>query len=87
MQEARRFWQCLWYVGVFSLCLKMQTHGRVVVFFSGHKYWVVHQLKTRSTAGNISEFGFPSSVRQIDAAVHVAEYGKTIFFVGQIYYR
>uniref|UniRef100_A0A3B5R6K1 Collagenase 3 n=1 Tax=Xiphophorus maculatus TaxID=8083 RepID=A0A3B5R6K1_XIPMA len=56
-------------------------------FFSGHKYWVVQQLKTRGTAGNISEFGFPSSVRRVDAAVHVAEYGKTMFFIGQFYYR
>ncbi|MEQ2284222.1 hypothetical protein AMECASPLE_019297 [Ameca splendens] len=59
----------------------------VAYLFAGHKYWVVQQLKTRSTAGNISEFGFPPSVGQVDAAVHVAEYGKTIFFIGQLYYR
>ncbi|KAM4590405.1 matrix metalloproteinase-20 [Fundulus diaphanus] len=59
----------------------------VAYLFAGHKYWVVQQLKTRSTTGNISEFGFPSSVRQVDAAVHVAEHGKTIFFTGQFYYR
>uniref|UniRef100_A0A3P9NE41 Collagenase 3 n=1 Tax=Poecilia reticulata TaxID=8081 RepID=A0A3P9NE41_POERE len=58
-----------------------------VFFFSGHKYWVVQQLKTRGTAGNISEFGFPSSIRRVDAAVHVPEYGKTMFFIGQFYYR
>ncbi|XP_043974901.1 matrix metalloproteinase-20 [Gambusia affinis] len=59
----------------------------VAYLFTGHKYWVVQQLKTRGTAGNISEFGVPSSVRRVDAAVHVAEYGKTMFFVGQFYYR
>lgn len=66
----------------FSSCFQ-----NACCFFSGHKYWVVQQLKTRGTAGNISEFGVPSSVRRVDAAVHVAEYGKTMFFVGQFYYR
>uniref|UniRef100_A0A3B3Y0Y8 Collagenase 3 n=1 Tax=Poecilia mexicana TaxID=48701 RepID=A0A3B3Y0Y8_9TELE len=74
----------------FSLCLRSaytQLCCFFVCFFSGHKYWVVQQLKTRGTAGNISEFGFPSSVRRVDAAVHVPEYGKTMFFIGQFYYR
>ncbi|XP_015228193.1 PREDICTED: interstitial collagenase-like [Cyprinodon variegatus] len=59
---------------------------QMLYVFSGRKYWVVQQLKTRSTTGNISEFGLPPSVRQVDAAVHNAEYGKTIFFIGPLYY-
>ncbi|XP_038123821.1 matrix metalloproteinase-20 [Cyprinodon tularosa] len=58
----------------------------VTYLFAGRKYWVVQQLKTRSTTGNISEFGLPPSVRQVDAAVHNKEYGKTIFFIGPLYY-
>uniref|UniRef100_A0A673BW91 Matrix metallopeptidase 20a (enamelysin) n=1 Tax=Sphaeramia orbicularis TaxID=375764 RepID=A0A673BW91_9TELE len=59
----------------------------VAYIFTGHKYWVVQQLKMKSHAGSIYEYGFPSSVRQVDAAVHVSEYGKTIFFTGELYYR
>ncbi|XP_068172621.1 transforming growth factor beta regulator 1 [Antennarius striatus] len=55
--------------------------------FTGHKYWVVQKLKTKSQAGSIYEFGFPSRVRQVDAAVHISEHGKTVFFVGDVYYR
>uniref|UniRef100_A0A672IWB2 Collagenase 3 n=1 Tax=Salarias fasciatus TaxID=181472 RepID=A0A672IWB2_SALFA len=53
----------------------------------GRKYWVVQQLKAKSRGGSIHEYGLPSSVRQVDAAVHVSEYGKTMFFVGEFYYR
>uniref|UniRef100_A0A8C4EDW2 Peptidase metallopeptidase domain-containing protein n=1 Tax=Dicentrarchus labrax TaxID=13489 RepID=A0A8C4EDW2_DICLA len=38
-------------------------------------------------AGSIYEYGFSSRVRQVDAAVHVSEYGKTVFFIGEVYYR
>ncbi|XP_047451210.1 matrix metalloproteinase-20 [Mugil cephalus] len=59
----------------------------VAYIFTGRKYWVVQQLKTKSRSGSIYEYGFPSRVRQVDAAVHVSEYGKTVFFVGEFYYR
>uniref|UniRef100_A0A4W6CTX7 Collagenase 3 n=1 Tax=Lates calcarifer TaxID=8187 RepID=A0A4W6CTX7_LATCA len=38
-------------------------------------------------SGSIYEYGFSSRVRQVDAAVHISEYGKTIFFTGEFYYR
>ncbi|XP_008279891.1 matrix metalloproteinase-20 [Stegastes partitus] len=59
----------------------------VVYIFTGHKYWVVQQLKMKSRAGSIHEYGFSSRVRQVDAAVHVSEYMKTMFFIGEFYYR
>ncbi|XP_022055371.1 matrix metalloproteinase-20 [Acanthochromis polyacanthus] len=59
----------------------------VAYIFTGHKYWVVQQLKMKSRAGSIHEYGFSSRVRQVDAAVHVSEYGKTVFFIGEFYYR
>ncbi|XP_029302302.1 uncharacterized protein LOC115017756 [Cottoperca gobio] len=59
----------------------------VAYIFTGHKYWVVQQLKMKSRAGSIHEYGFSSRVRQVDAAVHVSEYGKTVFFTGEVYYR
>uniref|UniRef100_UPI0037E89184 matrix metalloproteinase-20 n=1 Tax=Semicossyphus pulcher TaxID=241346 RepID=UPI0037E89184 len=58
----------------------------VAYIFTGHKYWVVQQLKMKSQAGSIYEYGFSSRVRQVDAAVHIAEYGKTFFFIGEVYY-
>ncbi|XP_040902131.1 matrilysin [Toxotes jaculatrix] len=59
----------------------------VAYIFTGHKYWVVEQLKMKSRSGSIHEYGFSSKIRQIDAAVHVSEYGKTFFFTGEFYYR
>ncbi|XP_028275006.1 matrix metalloproteinase-20 [Parambassis ranga] len=59
----------------------------VAYIFSGRKYLVVQQLKRKSRAGSIYEYGFSSRVRHVDAAVHVSEYGKTVFFIGEIYYR
>ncbi|CAJ1065836.1 matrix metalloproteinase-20 [Xyrichtys novacula] len=58
----------------------------VAFIFTGHKYWVVQQLKMKSQAGSIYEYGFSPRVRQVDAAVHIPEYGKTIFFIGEVYY-
>ncbi|KAM3875319.1 uncharacterized protein ACN63O_000382 [Diretmus argenteus] len=59
----------------------------VAYIFTGHKYWVVQQLKMKSRAGSIYEYGFSSRVKQVDAAMYVSEYGKTFFFVGDVYYR
>ncbi|KAM6932145.1 LOW QUALITY PROTEIN: matrix metalloproteinase-20 [Lycodopsis pacificus] len=59
----------------------------VAYIFTGHKYWVVRELKMKSHAGSIYEYGFSSQVRQVDAAVHVSESGKTVFFTGEVYYR
>uniref|UniRef100_A0A667WV63 Peptidase metallopeptidase domain-containing protein n=1 Tax=Myripristis murdjan TaxID=586833 RepID=A0A667WV63_9TELE len=72
--------------------------GNEIVFFKdryvlqvyascGRKYWVVQQLKMNSHAGSIYEYGFPTKVKQVDAAVHVSQYGKTLFFTGAFYYR
>lgn len=55
--------------------------------FPGQKYWLLQKLQRRSSTGSIYEFGFPSRVRQLDAAVHVGEKGKTFFFTGDFYYR
>lgn len=41
----------------------------------------------RLNIGTIYELGLPSRVGQVDAAVHVGEYGKTFFFTGDFYYR
>ncbi|RXN07617.1 matrix metallo ase-20-like protein [Labeo rohita] len=52
----------------------------------GPKYWVVQKLQSKSYYGSIYEFGFPETVKQIDAAVHVSEHGKTYFFTGDYYF-
>nr|XP_046169698.1 matrix metalloproteinase-20-like [Oncorhynchus gorbuscha] len=59
----------------------------VAYVFTGPKYWVVRQLKKKSHFGSIYDYGFPARVRNIDAAVHISEYGKTFFFIGHDYYR
>uniref|UniRef100_A0A3B3SR85 Matrix metallopeptidase 20a (enamelysin) n=1 Tax=Paramormyrops kingsleyae TaxID=1676925 RepID=A0A3B3SR85_9TELE len=51
------------------------------------KYWIVQQLNKKSYyQRSIYDFGFPPGVKQIDAAVHVNAFGKTYFFVRDVYY-
>lgn len=56
-----------------------------VYILTGQRYLVLQGL--RLNIGTIYELGLPSHVRQVDAAMHVGEYGKTFFFVGDFYYR
>lgn len=56
--------------------------------FPGSKYWIVQQLNKKSYyQRSIYDLGFPTGVKQIDAAVHVKAFGKTYFFVRDVYYR
>ncbi|XP_066501095.1 matrix metalloproteinase-20 [Hoplias malabaricus] len=55
--------------------------------FTGPKYWVVQTLGTKGYYGSIYDYGFPVSLRKIDAAVHINKYNKTYFFTGYEYYR
>ncbi|XP_028855671.1 matrilysin isoform X2 [Denticeps clupeoides] len=59
----------------------------ITFIFSGSTYWEVRQLQTARRNGSIYDYGFPLTVKHIDAAVHLSEYGKTFFFTGDEYYR
>ncbi|XP_004709062.1 interstitial collagenase [Echinops telfairi] len=58
-------------------------------FFKGNKYWAVQgQNVLRGYPKDIStSFGFPQTVKNIDAAVSEEETGKTYFFVADKYWR
>ncbi|KAG8523182.1 Interstitial collagenase, partial [Galemys pyrenaicus] len=60
-----------------------------VLFFKGNKYWAVQGLDMlHGYPKDIhSSFGFPKSVKHIDAAVSEEETGKTYFFVANHYWR
>ncbi|XP_004689108.1 PREDICTED: interstitial collagenase isoform X1 [Condylura cristata] len=60
-----------------------------VRFFKGNKYWAVQgQYALYGYPKDIySSFGFPRSVKHIDAAVSEEETGKTYFFVANQYWR
>ncbi|XP_012684242.2 matrix metalloproteinase-20 [Clupea harengus] len=62
-------------------------HTGVTFVFTGPKYWMVQKLKMKSYGGSIYDYGFPTTVKKIDAAVHLREYKKTYFFTGHVYYR
>ncbi|XP_076833480.1 collagenase 3 [Brachyhypopomus gauderio] len=59
----------------------------VAYIFTGPRYWVVHRSGVRSYYGSIYEYGFPLTVKSVEAAVHISEYGKTYFFPEDVYYR
>ncbi|RXN18864.1 collagenase 3-like protein [Labeo rohita] len=59
----------------------------VSFLFKGQQYWAVRRSTTLPGYPKpITNFGFPSYVRKIDAAVHVKSVGRTLFFVGTEYW-
>ncbi|XP_007244877.3 matrix metalloproteinase-18 [Astyanax mexicanus] len=54
-----------------------------MVFFKGSQYWEVKHLEVKDGyPKNISDFGFPSRIKSVDAALHFREYHVTVFFTG-----
>ncbi|KAA0704192.1 Collagenase 3 [Triplophysa tibetana] len=59
----------------------------IAYLFKGEKYWAVRGSKVLPGYPKpISKLGFPSYVKEIDAAVYVASIGRTLFFVGNKYW-
>ncbi|GCB62244.1 collagenase 3-like [Scyliorhinus torazame] len=55
----------------------------ITLFFRKKKYWAVNGYDILpGHPRSIYDFGFPKTVKKIDAAVQIKETGKTIFFVG-----
>ncbi|XP_040196152.1 matrix metalloproteinase-20-like [Rana temporaria] len=55
-------------------------------FFKGPHYWTTRGLQMLGPPRFIYDFGFPSNVQKIDAAVHLKNSNKTLFFVGEDLY-
>ncbi|XP_074527744.1 matrix metalloproteinase-18 [Halichoeres trimaculatus] len=59
-----------------------------ILFFKGHQYWALRQLKLEEGfPRNISDFGFPSTVKSVDAALHFRNARYTVFFTGHECWR
>ncbi|XP_059208089.1 uncharacterized protein LOC131986967 [Centropristis striata] len=55
----------------------------VIVFFKGHQYWALRHLKLEEGfPRNISDLGFPSRIKSVDAALHFRSGRYTVFFTG-----
>ncbi|XP_078078946.1 collagenase 3-like isoform X2 [Mustelus asterias] len=55
----------------------------IILFFKGDKYWAVNGYDILpGYPRSIYDFGFPKTVKKIDAALQIAGTGKTFFFVG-----
>ncbi|MEE6472883.1 hypothetical protein FKM82_009762 [Ascaphus truei] len=59
---------------------------RTAYFFKGPHYWTTRGLQIQGSPRNIYDFGFPSNIQKVDAAVHLKDSKKTLFFVGSEYY-
>ncbi|XP_078513134.1 matrix metalloproteinase-20-like [Lissotriton helveticus] len=58
----------------------------IAYFFKGPHYWKTRGFNMQGSPRPISDFGFPSRVEKIDAAVHLKDSKKTLFFTGEDYY-
>lgn len=57
-------------------------------FFTGRKVWALNGYDiVEGYPKKIYELGLPKSIKVIDAAVHIGETGKTLFFTGEKYWR
>ncbi|OWK17692.1 MMP20 [Cervus elaphus hippelaphus] len=54
---------------------------------SGPHYWITRGFQMQGPPRTIYDFGFPRHVQRIDAAVYLKDAQKTLFFVGDEYYR
>ncbi|XP_008297653.1 matrix metallopeptidase 30 [Stegastes partitus] len=58
-----------------------------VIFFEGDRYWGIRgNTVLPGYPKPLSDFGFPSSVTKVDAAVHVSFISRTLFFVDYKYW-
>ncbi|XP_041055113.1 collagenase 3-like [Carcharodon carcharias] len=58
-----------------------------LVVIKGNKYWAINGYDIMpGYPKQIYRFGIPRSVRKIDAAVHIRETSKTLFFAGDEYW-
>ncbi|XP_066556189.1 matrix metalloproteinase-20-like [Amia ocellicauda] len=54
--------------------------------FKGSNYWTSRGLQTIGGPRSITDFGLPSRVRHVDAAVYLKDTKQTLFFVGNDLY-
>lgn len=66
---------------------KLTVPVKYTLFFLGPHYWVTRGFQMQGSPRTISDFGFSRKVQHIDAAVHLNDEKKTLFFVGDEYYR
>ncbi|XP_030294899.1 collagenase 3 [Sparus aurata] len=64
------------------------TRKNLIVFFKGHLYWMLRQLQVEDGfPKNISNLGFPSRIKSVDAALHFRNDRYTVFFTGNECWR
>nr|XP_003472575.3 interstitial collagenase [Cavia porcellus] len=80
------FWPHL--SGGFDAAYEFEEDDKIL-FFKGHKYWAVQNLKALFGYPKdiYQSFGFPRTVTKIDAAASDVYTGKTYFFVANKYWR
>ncbi|XP_041920617.1 collagenase 3 isoform X1 [Alosa sapidissima] len=55
--------------------------------FNGTRYWTMRGSLIKGRTKHIRAYGFPSWVKQIDAAVHITNTGRTLFFTQDKYWK
>ncbi|KAM6907572.1 neutrophil collagenase [Xenentodon cancila] len=64
------------------------TENNTILFFKGNQYWKLRQDKLfEGFPRKISDFGFPSRIKSVDAALHFRKESYTVFFTGQECWR
>lgn len=64
-----------------------QNVCRLHPLLPGPHYWITRGFQMQGPPRTIYDFGLPRRVQRIDAAVYLRKPQKTLFFVGEEYYR
>lgn len=60
---------------------------RILFSWTDSMFWTVKGSLVKGKPRALSHFGFPVWVQDVDAAVHIATTGRTLFFMHDIYWR
>nr|XP_005998667.2 PREDICTED: matrix metalloproteinase-18-like [Latimeria chalumnae] len=59
-----------------------------ILIFKGSRYWAIHHHDILDGyPKSIYNFGFPETIKKIDAALHFGKMRETLFFVGNKYWK
>ncbi|XP_018422823.1 PREDICTED: collagenase 3-like [Nanorana parkeri] len=65
----------------------VSLYGKISGQWKSRKYWIINDGDlAKDLPKDISQLGFPDSIKKIDAAVHNKRTGKTYFFKGDKYW-
>lgn len=87
--SSQTIWECLNHNHTYNLCIHAQkTSNYQLSLFTGRQVWAFSGNNVEpGYPKTLNRFGLPSFIKNVSAAIHDKNSGKTLLFVGRFYYR